>query len=70
MDDKSKLKNALSCLGYNPNGIKPKGSTGTPSIAHHYINYRNEFKNYRALVAYLDILTPSQVVKYVEDRLI
>lgn len=65
MDDKSKLKNALSCLGYNPNGIKPEGSVGNPSRAHYYINYRNEFKDYRALVAYLNTLTPPQVVEYV-----
>lgn len=70
MGDKSKLENALSCLGYNPNGIKPKGSTGNPSRAHYHINYRNEFKDCRALVAYLNTLTPSQVVKYVKDRLI
>lgn len=70
MDDESKLKNALSCLGYNPNGIKPKGSTGTPSMAHRYINYRNEFKDYRELVAYLETLIPPQVVEYVSNRLI
>lgn len=63
MDDKSKLKNALSCLGYNINGIKPEGSTGTPSMAHRYV--RIEWKDYKELVAHLETLTPPQVVEYV-----
>lgn len=67
MDD-NKLRNALSCVGYNYNG--EKNGEGTPSMAHHYINYRNEFKDYRALVAHLEKLIPPQVVEYVRNRLI
>ena len=62
MDD-NKLRNALSCLGYNINGVKLKGNIGTPSMAHKYVYI--EFKDYNALVAHLETLTPPQVVEYV-----
>ena len=61
MDDESKLKNALSCLGYKRNG--EKNGEGTPSMAHRYV--RIEWKDYKELIAHLETLTPPQVVEYV-----
>ena len=70
MSDESKLQNTLLCLAYKRNGVKLEGNTGNPSRAHHYINYRNDFKDYRALVVYLATLQPPDVVEYVRSRLI